>query len=136
MTISTLPAPPEPTDTTAAFNSKAFALLAALPQFVTQTNADGVIINATTATTTTNAATATTKAAEALVSANAAALSASNLSSGVITTNSNVVITNADVVTVTQLKADAISALNSAALTEDWGLVTEAVTASLDYGVM
>jgi hypothetical protein len=39
MPIDALPPAPQPTDDTATFNAKAFALLAALPTFVTQANA-------------------------------------------------------------------------------------------------
>ena len=38
MTISALPTPPSPSDSPAAFNSKAFDLLGALPTFVTEAN--------------------------------------------------------------------------------------------------
>ncbi len=39
MTIGALPTPPGPTDDVATFNARAFALLGALPAFVTETNA-------------------------------------------------------------------------------------------------
>lgn len=42
MSIDALPAAPAPTDSVAAFDTKAFALLAALAPFVTQTNATAV----------------------------------------------------------------------------------------------
>lgn len=42
MTITALPSAPLPTDNTATFNSKAFALVAALNTFVTEANATGV----------------------------------------------------------------------------------------------
>ena len=38
MTIAALPAPPDPTDSTSTFNSKAFSFLAALPDFRSQAN--------------------------------------------------------------------------------------------------
>ena len=46
MTITTLPTPPGPTDDVATFNARAFALLGALPTFVTETNAAAVDIDA------------------------------------------------------------------------------------------
>lgn len=48
MTISTLPTAPLITDTPAVFNTRAFALVGALATFVTETNADVVIVNAKT----------------------------------------------------------------------------------------
>jgi hypothetical protein len=39
MSITALPTPPAPSDSPAAFNTKAFALLGALPTFVTEANA-------------------------------------------------------------------------------------------------
>lgn len=81
-TISTLPPAPQPTDDTSTFNSKAFALLAALAGFVTEANAQAGENNTAAATATTGASTATTKAAEAVVTlascvANALAAAAS-----------------------------------------------------------
>ena len=38
MTITALPAPPEPTDTASEFNTKAFAWVAALDNFVVEVN--------------------------------------------------------------------------------------------------
>lgn len=64
-TISTLPPAPQPTDDTSTFNSKAFALLAALAGFVTEANAQAGENNTAASTATTGAATATTKATEA-----------------------------------------------------------------------
>jgi hypothetical protein len=46
MAITPLPPAPLPTDSTAEFNSKAFALVAALDPFVTQTNATAVEVDA------------------------------------------------------------------------------------------
>lgn len=46
MTITALPSAPLPTDNTATFNSKAFALVAALNTFVTEANATGVAVDA------------------------------------------------------------------------------------------
>lgn len=75
-TISTLPPAPQPTDDTATFNTKAFALLAALATFVSETNTVAGEVNTNATTATTGAATATAKAAAALVS-EAAALASS-----------------------------------------------------------
>ena len=45
MTIATLPDPPDPTDSTSVFNSKAFSFLAALPDFGDQANALAIECN-------------------------------------------------------------------------------------------
>ena len=50
MAITPLPPAPEPTDSTAEFNSKAFAFVAALDDFVTETNALAVEVDADAAT--------------------------------------------------------------------------------------
>lgn len=75
-TISTLPPAPQPTDDTATFNTKAFALLAALATFVSETNAVAGEGNASAASAAGSASTATAKAAEALASQLAALASA------------------------------------------------------------
>lgn len=46
MTIAALPTPPGPTDSTSVFNARAFALLAALTDFVTDANALAGEVNA------------------------------------------------------------------------------------------
>lgn len=70
MTITALPSAPLPTDNTATFNSKAFALVAALNTFVTEANALGVDANSD----------AVSAAADAITAANAslAAVGAAN----------------------------------------------------------
>lgn len=92
MAITPLPPAPLPTDTPTEFNEKAFDLVAALEDFVTETNALAVAVDADatsadtdagTATTqagvaTTQAGIATTKAGEAADSAAAALTSANN----------------------------------------------------------
>ena len=69
MAITPLPPAPEPSDTQAQFNTKAFALVAALDQFVTETNATALAVDADAATATAQAGIATTKAAESSGSA-------------------------------------------------------------------
>lgn len=76
MAITPLPPAPEPSDTQAQFDTKAFALVAALDQFVTETNATALAVDADAATATAQAGIATTKAGEASGSANAASDSA------------------------------------------------------------
>lgn len=76
MTIDALPEAPDPNDSASVFNAKAFALLAALEDFVTQTNATAVEVDADAAAAAASASTATTKAAEASASESAAAGSA------------------------------------------------------------
>ncbi len=80
MPITPLPSPPQPTDTTAQFNSKAFAWVAALGTFVTEANATEAAVDA-------DAATATTKASEASASASAAATSATNAATSATAAN-------------------------------------------------
>lgn len=76
MPITALPTPPLPTDTPADFNTKAFALLGALPTFVTEANALETAVDADATTATTQATLATTKANEASISASSAGTSA------------------------------------------------------------
>lgn len=75
-TISTLPPAPQPTDDTSTFNSKAFALLAALATFVSETNTVAGEANTAAGNSATSAGAATTQAAAALASQLAAAASA------------------------------------------------------------
>lgn len=65
MPISALPPAPQPTDTQAQFNTKAFNLVAALSTFVTQTNAVETAVDADAATAAAAASTATSAAATA-----------------------------------------------------------------------
>lgn len=76
MPITALPTPPLPTDTPADFNTKAFALLGALPTFVTEANALETAVDADATTATTQATLATTKANEASISASSSVTSA------------------------------------------------------------
>ena len=73
--INPLPTPPSPADSPADFNTKAFALLGALPAFVTEANAQAAGLDASVAAAGAQADIATNKAGEALTSANNAALS-------------------------------------------------------------
>lgn len=73
--ISPLPTPPSPADSPVGFNTKAFALLGALPAFVTEANAQASGLDASVAAAGAQATIATNKAGEALTSANNAALS-------------------------------------------------------------
>jgi hypothetical protein len=69
MTITALPAPPEPTDTASEFNTKAFAWVASLDNFVVEVNSEIVGFNENIAEAAVSADTATTRAAEAAASA-------------------------------------------------------------------
>ncbi len=75
MTISTLPAAPGPTDSLTIFNSKAFALVAALDAFVTEANDQATDVNADAL------AAAASQAAAALSEIAAAASAAASLAS-------------------------------------------------------
>ena len=70
MTITALPTAPSPTDTSAAFNTKAFALVAALDGFVTQANALEANVNAKETSTNAAAVTAASASASAVAAAN------------------------------------------------------------------
>ena len=83
MAITPLPPAPQPTDSTAQFNTKAFEWVASLEDFVTETNATAVQVNALeestelSATASANSATASANSASAsAISANASATSA------------------------------------------------------------
>lgn len=73
--INPLPVPPSPADSPVDFNTNAFALLGALPAFVTQANAQASGLDAAVAAAELEADAAALKAGEALTSANNAALS-------------------------------------------------------------
>ena len=73
--INPLPTPPSPADSPADFNTRAFALLGALPAFVTEANAQASGLDAAVASAGLEADAAALKAGEALTSANNAALS-------------------------------------------------------------
>lgn len=77
MAITPLPSAPLPTDTTAQFNTKAFAWVAALDTFTTQANALAIATN----TNETNAETAEANAETAQVAAEAAQLAAETAAS-------------------------------------------------------
>lgn len=70
MTIDALPSAPLPTDNTATFNTKAFALVAALNNFVTQANAMEAAVDADAVTSSAAATTAASAAASAVAAAN------------------------------------------------------------------
>lgn len=72
MAITPLPPAPLPSDTPTEFNVKAFDLVAALDDFVTEANAQAVAVDADAASADADAATATTKANEASASADLA----------------------------------------------------------------
>lgn len=79
MPITALPPAPQPTDDTATFNAKAFALLAALAAFVTEANAVETAVDADAAATSTDrglAQTARTGSESARDAANASAQAA------------------------------------------------------------
>lgn len=73
--IRPLPTPPSPADSPVDFNTKAFALLGALPNFVTDANTQASEVDAAVASAGGKADAAALKAGEALTSANNAALS-------------------------------------------------------------
>jgi hypothetical protein len=80
MAITPLPPAPLPTDTQAQFNTKAFDLVAALDDFVTEANAQAVTVNADASTATTQAGIATTQAGIATTQAGIATTKAGEAS--------------------------------------------------------
>ena len=70
MTITALPSAPLPTDNTATFNAKAFALVASLSAFVTEANALEVQVDADAADVSAKSISATASALSAAGSAN------------------------------------------------------------------
>ena len=80
MTITALPPAPQPTDTQSQFNTKAFAFVAALNQFVTETNATAVEVDSDVATATTKASQASASASTATTQAGIATTKASEAS--------------------------------------------------------
>ena len=93
MPISALPPAPQPTDTQAQFNTKAFNLVAALSTFVTEANAVEAAVDADAAASAASAASAATQAANAANAAATAvaagtAITASSATSLSITTGS------------------------------------------------
>ncbi|MFD0669726.1 hypothetical protein ACT80S_18550 [Ramlibacter sp. MAHUQ-53] len=116
MTISTLPTAPQPTDTQEQFNTKAFALVAALDGFVTEANALAAGANTDAATATTQAATATTQAGTATTQA------------GIATTQAGIATTKAG-----EAEASAAAALaskNAAATSESNAAASQSAAAS------
>lgn len=96
MSITPLPPAPLPTDTQAQFNTKAFALVAALDDFVDETNATAAAVDADAATSTAQATIATTQA-------------------GISTTQAGIATTQAGIATA-QANAAAASAASAAAV--------------------
>jgi hypothetical protein len=128
MAITTLPPAPSRADPT-NFATKADALLGALSTFVSEVNVDVLSVNTKNANVDTKNANVDIKALQVAQDAIQTALdrtSSTNSASGIVGILGQ----------VTQLKNDAVDALNSAAITEDWGFITEAVTETRDYGVL
>ncbi len=105
MTISALPPAPQPTDTQATFNTKAFALVAALDGFVTQANATGAAADAAAASAATQATTATTQAGIATTQATTATTQA-----GIATTKASEASASATAASASAAAAAAMAA--------------------------
>ena len=108
MAITPLPPAPEPSDTQAQFDTKAFALVAALDQFVTETNATALAVDADAATATTQAGNA---AASAVAAANQVTLAAAQVT--LATNQANAAAASA----LTAINAPGTSATSSTSLT-------------------
>lgn len=115
MTMTPLPVAPLPTDSTATFNSRAFALVAALGAFVTEANALEVAVDADASTANTsknNAATSSTSASASAGAAEASAALANTRAAGA-TASATSALTSAT--QSAQSAADALSSKNAAA---------------------
>lgn len=128
-TLTLPPATPIRTEGPTAFNAKAGPFVDWLVTFTTQMNT----VIGETAASTANALAYSISASSAATSASGSAISAASSASsilGAVTT-----CTNAQTVTV-QAKNDTLSAIAGVAINDDWGLVTEAVTATNDWGTL
>lgn len=115
MTMTPLPVAPLPTDSTATFNSRAFALVAALGAFVTEANALEVAVDADASTANTsknNAATSSTSASASAGSAEASAALANTRAAGA-TASATSALTSAT--QSAQSAVDALACKNAAA---------------------
>ena len=115
MTMTPLPVAPLPTDSTATFNSRAFALVAALGAFVTEANALEVAVDADASAANTsknNAATSSTSASASAGAAEASAALANTRAAGA-TASATSALTSAT--QSAQSAADALSSKNAAA---------------------
>jgi hypothetical protein len=88
-TITNLPAAPEPTDTTAEFNTKAFAWVLAINDWTDEANLVAGEVNTNAATATTKAASSTASASSATASAASATLSASSATTSATSASSS-----------------------------------------------
>ena len=102
MTMTPLPVAPLPTDSTTTFNSRAFALVAALGAFVTEANALEVTVDADASAANTSKNTAATSATNASTSASSAAASAT--------------LASTSATQAAQSAADALTSKNASAL--------------------
>lgn len=115
MTMTPLPVAPLPTDSTATFNSRAFALVAALGAFVTEANALEVAVDADASAANTsknNAATSSTSASASAGAAEASAALANTRAAGA-TASATSALTSAT--QSAQSAADALTSKNAAA---------------------
>ena len=116
MTMTPLPVAPLPTDSTTTFNSRAFALVAALGAFVTEANALEVTVDADASAANTSKNTAATSATNASASATAAAASATLATTKATSATTSATSASTSATQAAQSAADALTSKNAAAL--------------------
>jgi hypothetical protein len=116
MTMTPLPVAPLPTDSTATFNSRAFALVAALGAFVTEANALEVTVDANATAANTSKNNAVTSATNASTSATAAAASATLATTKATSATTSATSASTSATQAAQSAADTLTSKNAAAL--------------------
>jgi hypothetical protein len=114
MTMTPLPVAPLPTDSTATFNSRAFALVAALGAFVTEANALEVAIDADVSAANTSKNNAATSATNASTSASTAAASATLATTKATSATASATSASTSATQSAQSAADALTSKNAA----------------------
>ena len=115
MTMTPLPVAPLPTDSTATFNSRAFALVAALGAFVTEANALEVAVDADASAANTSKNNAATSSTSASASASAAEASAALANTRAAGATASAASASTSATQSAQSAVDALSSKNAAA---------------------
>jgi hypothetical protein len=114
--MTPLPVAPLPTDSTATFNSRAFALVTALGAFVTEANALEVTVDADASAANTSKNNAATSATNASTSATTAAASATLATTKATSATASATSATTSATQAAQSAADALTSKNAAAL--------------------
>jgi hypothetical protein len=126
MTISALPTPPGPGDSRDVFNTRAFALLGALPLFVTEANAQATTVNSATTAASGSATAASGYASSASASAATATTAASTAINGPGTTATS----TSDVLVGTGSKSFTLAQTGKAFTVGQWVYLADAASPS------